>query len=40
VEYVKQKGLSGVMYWEHFQDPGEGLLRGLVAGLAAAPTAR
>ncbi len=35
VEYVKQKGLGGVMYWEHFHDPGEGLLQGLARGLAA-----
>jgi chitinase len=35
VEYVRQKGLGGVMYWEHFQDPGQSLLLGLALGLAA-----
>jgi chitinase len=35
VEYVKRKGLGGVMYWEHFQDPGQSLLQGLALGLAA-----
>jgi chitinase len=33
VEYVKQKGLGGVMYWEHFQDRAETLLNGLYLGL-------
>ncbi len=34
VGYVKQKGLGGVMYWEHFQDPQQSLLAGLARELA------
>jgi len=34
VQYVKRKGLGGVMYWEHFHDPGETLLDGLHRGLS------
>jgi chitinase len=34
VQYVKRKGLGGVMYWEHFHDPGGTLLDALHRSLS------
>ncbi len=32
-KFIKSKGLTGAMYWEHARDPGETLLRALYEGL-------